>query len=122
LPDGVADLYIQQDKVPTVFAQDLPEADAQWMAATQRPVTDAALNEASSEPAWKTIPSWFIYGSVDLVIPPALIAFMAERADAWETVVIEGGSHVAMISHPDEVAHIINRVATEVALHFDAAG
>jgi pimeloyl-ACP methyl ester carboxylesterase len=122
LPGGITDLYIQQDKVSAQFAQDIPEADARWMAATQRPVTDAALNEASGEPAWKTIPSWFIYGSQDLIIPPALIAFMAERADAWDTVVIEGGSHVAMISHPDEVAHIIKNAAREVEAGFEAAG
>lgn len=122
LPDGVADLYIQQDQVPTVFAPDIPEDEAQWMAATQRPVTDAALNEASGEPAWRSIPSWFIYGSQDLVVPPALIAFMAERADAWETVVIDGGSHVAMISHPDEVANLIVNAALEVENAFQAAG
>lgn len=122
LPDGKADLYIQQDKVPTVFAPDIPEGDAQWMAATQRPVTDAALNEASGEPAWKTIPSWFIYGDQDLVIPPELIAFMAQRADAMETVVIPGASHVAMISHPDEVANVIVQAAREVEDQYEAAG
>lgn len=122
LPDGTADLYIQQDKVPTVFAPDIPEGDAQWMAATQRPVTDAALNEASGEPAWKTIPSWFIYGERDLVIPPELIAFMAKRADAMETIVIPGASHVAMISHPDEVANVIVQAAREVEDEFEAAG
>ena len=122
LAGGGVDLYIQQGQVPTVFAPDIPEADAQWMAATQRPLFAAAGDEASGEPAWRSIPSWFIYGSQDLVIPPALIAFMAERADAWETVVIEGGSHVAMISHPDEVANLIVRAAREVENAFDAAG
>lgn len=122
LPNGINDLYIQQGSVPTVFAPDIPVADAQWMAATQRPVTDFALNEASGEPAWETIPSWFIYGSQDLVIPPALLEFMAQRADAWETVVIEGASHVAMISHPDAVANIIGQAAREVAAGFEAAG
>lgn len=122
LPGGITDLYIQQDKVSTQFAQDIPEADAQWMAATQRPVTDVALNEASGDPAWKTIPSWFIYGDADLIIPPALIGFMAERADAFETVVIEGASHVSMISHPDAVAQLIGNAAAEVIAGFEAAG
>lgn len=114
LPDGITDLYIQQDKVAAQFAQDIPESEAQWMAATQRPVTDVALNEASGEPAWKTIPSWFVYGSDDLIIPPALIAFMAERAGARETVVIDGASHVAMISHSEAVANLIVAAASEV--------
>src|SRR5262245_39130180 len=70
LPGGAVDVYIRQDQVPVVFAPDIPEADAQWMAATQRPIFAAAGDEASGEPAWKTIPSWFIYGDRDLVIPP----------------------------------------------------
>src|SRR5690606_6287475 len=57
LPGGITDLYIQQGEFHTRFAPDVPEAETQWMAATQRPVTDAALNESSGEPAWKTIPS-----------------------------------------------------------------
>jgi pimeloyl-ACP methyl ester carboxylesterase len=122
LPGGIVDLYIQQDKVPTVFAPDIPAADAQWMAATQRPATDAALNEASGEPAWKSIPSWFIYGDQDLVIPPELLAFMAKRAEAQETIVIPGASHVAMISHPDEVTNVIVQAAREVEDSFEAAG
>ena len=122
LPDGTADLYIQNDKFHAQFAADLPEADTQWMAATQRPVTDAALNEASGDPAWTTIPSWFIYGSLDLNIPPALIDFMAKRADAFETVVIDGGSHVVMISNPDAVANLILRAAAEVENDFEAVG
>ncbi|MAS37848.1 MAG: alpha/beta hydrolase [Anaerolineaceae bacterium] len=122
LPDGTTDLYIQPEKFHAQFAADVPETETQWMAATQRPVTDFALNEASGDPAWKTIPSWFIYGDADLNIPPALMAYMAERADAWETVVIEGGSHVVMISHPDEVTHLIKRAANEVEIHFEAAG
>ena len=122
LPDGTADLYIQNDRFRAQFAADVPESETAWMAATQRPVTDAALNEASGEPAWKTIPSWHVYGDLDLNIPPALMAFMAERADAWETVVIPGASHVAMVSHPDEVAGLIRRAANEVASAFEAAG
>lgn len=122
LSDGRVDLYIQQDKFHDQFAADLLESETEWMAATQRPVTDVALNDLSGEPAWKTIPSWFIYGSLDLNIPPALMAYMAERADAWETVVIDGASHVTMISNPDKVANLIISAAREVDFGFEAAG
>ncbi len=113
LPGGVSDLYIQQDKYLTQFAPDVPKAEAQWMAATQRPVTDAALNETSGEPAWNTIPSWFIFGDKDLIIPPAVLGFVAERAHSRGTVVVKGASHVVMISHPEEVAKLIVTAATE---------
>jgi pimeloyl-ACP methyl ester carboxylesterase len=112
LPDGSKDLYIQQDKFWAQFAADVPQADAQLMAATQRPINDSALNEGASEPAWRTLPSWFIYGDLDKNIPPAALAFMAERAGAREAVVIKGGSHVIMVSHPDEVAKLIVAAAS----------
>jgi pimeloyl-ACP methyl ester carboxylesterase len=56
LPDGGKDLYIVQDKFRAQFAADVPEADVKLMAATQRPITEAALNEASATAAWKTVP------------------------------------------------------------------
>ena len=82
LPDGDSDLYIQQDKFWAQFAADVPEAQAKLMAATQRPATGAALNDASPAAAWKTLPSWFIFGELDRNIPAAVHHFMAERADA----------------------------------------
>jgi pimeloyl-ACP methyl ester carboxylesterase len=112
LKDGGKDLYIQQDKFHDQFAADVPNADAKLMAATQRPVTEAALNEAASEPAWKTIPSWFVYGDKDKNIPPQAMAFMAERAHAKKTVVVKGASHVVMVSNPKAVASLIESAAS----------
>ncbi len=57
LPDGGIDLYIQPDKFWQQFAADVPEDQAKIMGATQRPITQAALTEASRAAAWKTIPS-----------------------------------------------------------------
>jgi len=111
LADGGKDLYIQQDKFHDQFAADVSEADARLMAAGQRPITVAALNEAATEPAWKTIPSWFVYGDKDKNIPPQAMAFMAERAHAKQTVVVKGGSHVVMVSHPKVVANLIEKAA-----------
>ena len=78
---------------------------------TQRPIIKTALSEASGAPAWKTIPSWFIYGSLDRNIPRSLHAFMAERAKGKQIIEVEGASHVVMISHPREVAELIERAA-----------
>ena len=53
------------------------------MAATQRPATQEALVEPSGErPLWKDVPSWFLIGEEDRIIPAALQRFMAERAGA----------------------------------------
>lgn len=111
LADGSKDLYILPAKFWAQFAADLPKEQAAEMAATQRPVTEAALNEPAVAAAWKTIPSWFVYGSLDKNIPPAAHAFMARRAHAREVIEIKGSSHVVMISHPAEVTALIERAA-----------
>jgi len=112
LADGGKDLYIQQAKFHDQFAADVPEAKARLMAAGQRPITDAALNEASPAPAWKTIPSWHIYGKADKNIPAAALEFMAKRANAKKTIAVDGASHVVMTSHPAEVAKLIEEAAS----------
>jgi len=112
IPDGGQDLYIQQDKFHAQFAADVPVAAAQLMASTQRPITEAALNDASGTSAWKFTPSWFIYGDRDLNIPEAALSFMAERAKSKETIVVNGASHVVMVSHPDAVVRVIEHAAT----------
>ena len=111
LPDGGKDLYIQQDKFPDQFAADVSKKEARLMAATQRPITEAALSEPAGEPAWKTTPAWFVYGDKDKNIPPQALGFMAERAQSKQTVVVNGASHVVMVSHPREVAEIIEKAA-----------
>ena len=71
------------------------------MAAGQRPIAEAALKEPAGSPAWKTIPSWFVYGSADKNIPAAALGSMAERAGSKATVVVKGASHIVMVSHPE---------------------
>lgn len=112
LANGGKDLYIEQSKFHAQFAADVPAAQAKLMAVGQRPITDAALHEANTSAAWKTIPSWFIYGTADLNIPPAAHAFMAKRAHARDVVVIKGASHVVMVSHPGAVVKLIEEAAT----------
>jgi pimeloyl-ACP methyl ester carboxylesterase len=113
LADGSKDLYIMQDKYHAQFAADVPLKDSKLMAATQRPITEAALNESGGTPAWKTIPSWFLYGSLDKNIPPAVHAFMAKRAGAKRAVEVKGASHVVMISHPDALVKLIDEAAEQ---------
>lgn len=111
LADGGKDLYIQQARFHQQFAADVPEADATLMAATQRPIAEAALTQASGAPAWKNVPAWSIYGTADKNIPAAAMRFMSERAGARKVVEVEGASHVVMVSHPDKVAALIVEAA-----------
>lgn len=103
--EGNGDAYLNPEIFPQVFCQDLAPELAAAMAAAQRPAAVASLVQPSGPPAWRSIPSWYLVASSDRVIPPAAERVMAERAGAT-TVEIES-SHVAMISHPDEVASLI---------------
>lgn len=111
LPDGGTDLYIQPVKFHAQFAADVPQAQATLMAATQRPVTQAALTEPSRTATWKSLPSYVIYGSADRNIPAATMKFMADRAHSRKTIAIDNGSHALMVSHPAEVTALIEEAA-----------
>ncbi|MFC6084138.1 alpha/beta fold hydrolase [Sphaerisporangium aureirubrum] len=111
LPDGGTDLYIRQDRYHEQFAADSPAAEAAVMAATQRPIVESALNEPSGEPAWKAIPSWFLFGSEDRNIPAAAHRFMAGRAGSRRTVELAGGSHTVAVLLPDTLVDLIREAA-----------
>ncbi|MGV9454464.1 alpha/beta fold hydrolase [Streptomyces sp. NPDC003635] len=103
------DLYIQQDKFRRQFAADVPARQAALMAAAQRPIAQAALEEKATTAAWKTKPTWDIVTTRDLNIPAAVQRFMAERAHAHTTEV--AASHSVAVSHPHLVADVIERAA-----------
>jgi pimeloyl-ACP methyl ester carboxylesterase len=109
LPDGSNDTYIDPAKYHDQFCADVPADVAALMAATQRPIPDRALNEGASgdTQAWKTLPSWFVFGDLDKNIPVAAHRFMAERAGALRTEEVAGASHVVGISNPDIVTDVI---------------
>jgi pimeloyl-ACP methyl ester carboxylesterase len=106
---GDVDTYIKPSVVPGCFASGLPARQAAVIAAIQRPLAAGALGEASGTPAWRTIPSWAVIGTADLVIPPAELTFMAQRAGAHITDVRAG--HLSMISDPGKVARVIEEAA-----------
>src|SRR4029079_1669757 len=110
-PGGV-DTYITSHAFRSVFCADLPATPTAVMAANQRPIDAAALGEPTGEPAWKTIPSWYLVASNDQAIPPATERFMAKRAGA--TTVEIASSHVAMISHPGAVIDLVRDVVHAV--------
>ena len=52
-----------------------------------------------------------IYGTADRNIPAAVMKFMAERAHARKAIALDGASHALMVSHPAEVAALIEDAA-----------
>lgn len=113
LPDGDTDLYIRPERYHAQFAADSAAADAAVMAATQRPITQAALEEASADAAWRRLPSWFLFGGQDRNIPAAVHRFMAERAGSRRTVELPAGSHTVAIPEAGRAVELIRDAARQ---------
>ena len=110
--DGTTDLYVATDPFHEIFCADVETPQAARMAITQRPATQEALVEPSGDhPLWKDVPSWFVIGEDDRIIPAALQHYEAERARARRTLEIPGASHAAAVSHPAAVAGLIREAA-----------
>jgi pimeloyl-ACP methyl ester carboxylesterase len=111
---GGNELTIRRDLFHQQFAADVLAEQAALMAATQRPATEAALTDGlpTETPAWRHLPSCFVFGDQDLNIPVALQRFMADRAGAKGTREMAGASHAISVSEPDAVtATILDAVA-----------
>lgn len=109
-PKGDPDLYVKRDLFPKAFAGSLPARVGAELAAAQTPIAAGALNEQSGPAAWKTVPSWFLVGTKDKVLPPAEQRAMAARAHG--TVVNADADHLSMLEVPSAVTKLIEKAAT----------
>jgi pimeloyl-ACP methyl ester carboxylesterase len=113
-PDAAGAFYIDPAKFNEVFAGDLPAEQASVMGATQKPLAGSIFGASvDGTPAWRTIPSWYVVARNDRVIKPELERFMAERMGARTSEL--DASHVAYVSHPTEIARLIDEAASSVA-------
>jgi pimeloyl-ACP methyl ester carboxylesterase len=83
------------------------------MAATQRPIAEAAFGEPTQNPAWKSLPTWAVVATGDKTIGSDAVRSMAERAGATITEI--EASHVIMISQPQAVTDVIMSAITTVS-------
>jgi len=84
---------------------DLPAQTGAVLAATQRPVADAAFSDPATRPAWKDLPSWAVVATGDRAAGSDLTRSMATRAGSKITEI--DGSHLIMISQPEAVTEVI---------------
>jgi pimeloyl-ACP methyl ester carboxylesterase len=108
------DLYLSKDG-QAAFAADLPAAAFRVLQATQRPFDADSFTYPTTAAAWKTIPSWGLVAGQDKAIPPACERWMYSRANARKVVEVPNSSHVAMISHPNIVADLIEDAAQAIS-------
>jgi pimeloyl-ACP methyl ester carboxylesterase len=109
--DGGVDLYLRWEAnlsyrgYTECFANGVGPREAAVLAAAQRPAGAAQFFEPSGEPAWETIPSWSLIGTLDRVIPRPLLEMMSNRADAHISRVRTG--HLSLITRPAQVTDVI---------------
>jgi pimeloyl-ACP methyl ester carboxylesterase len=94
------------------FAADVDPVQARVMHAVQQPLASSAFGEVMGVPAWKTLPSWYLVAAADQALPPQAERMFASRMGA--TTVEIPSSHVAMVSHPGDVAQLITSAAGAV--------
>jgi pimeloyl-ACP methyl ester carboxylesterase len=99
---GSVEFTVDPARFREAFAADLPTEQAAVMAATQRPLAEAAFSDASEAAAWKHLPSWAVVATGDKAAGTDVVRSMAERAGAEITEL--DGSHVIMISNPAPAA------------------
>jgi pimeloyl-ACP methyl ester carboxylesterase len=109
VPQAGGFLLLSQDGIETAFAQDLSEEDKALLIADQPPTHGSIFAAQPTEAAWHNKPSWYIVAADDRMIAPEQEAHMASRIRSTTTTL--SSSHVAMLSHPVEVAKVIDAAA-----------
>ena len=104
--------WLSEDDFVRHFAGDVDPVKAKVLYAVQQPIAMSIFEEPMGVPAWKTLPSWYLVATEDQALPPEAERLFASRMGA-ATVEIPS-SHVAMVSHPSEVAQLIGTAAKAV--------
>jgi pimeloyl-ACP methyl ester carboxylesterase len=91
------------------FAADVPESVAYFMSISQAPIAAESFSAKTSVAAWSQKPSYAVVSTHDRMINPDLERFMATRAKS-QTIELQG-SHAIFISHPQEIAALIEKAA-----------
>jgi pimeloyl-ACP methyl ester carboxylesterase len=108
-PDGFV-YFPEAAKFIADIAADLPDATAQFMAASQVDSAGASFSVKLPAVAWHDKPVYGIVATQDKTLNPDLERFMYRRANA--KIVEAKGSHMVHVSQPAVVAKVIERAAS----------
>jgi pimeloyl-ACP methyl ester carboxylesterase len=112
IADAQGFAWLFEDDFVNHFAADVDRAQARVMHAVQQPIAGSAFNDLMGQPAWKSLPTWFLIAKDDEALPPDAERQFAARMGA--TTVEVPSSHVAMVSHPADVVDLIETAAQTV--------
>ena len=111
LPPQDGYLTVDISKFPKFFAADVDTTTTKFMAASQVPWGQAAVETKIGQPAWKSKPTYDLITDEDHMIPTPQQREMAARAHASTKDI--SSSHAVMLSHPDAVVAFIEHIAEE---------
>lgn len=106
-------LFVDEQAYPTVFAEDLPHAQAEVMAKNQIPLHASAFETPAEIAAWHEYPTYYVVTGKDLMLGADAQRFFAERMGA-KTLTIDAG-HTGLISQAAQVAAFIETAASPVS-------
>ncbi len=109
-PQADGFLLLTPKGVKENFAQDLTETEKDVLVAVQPMTAGAIFGAKVSKAAWHDKPTWYVVSSNDRMISPEQEKSMAKQMNATTTVL--AASHVVMLSHPKEVAVVIEKATT----------
>jgi pimeloyl-ACP methyl ester carboxylesterase len=112
LTDRQGFFWLPEDDFAGHFASGVDPVKARVLYAVQQPLATSAFGDVMGVPAWKTRPSWYLVAADDQALPPEAERQFAARMGA-ATIEIPAG-HLAMVSHPGEVARLIETAAEAV--------
>lgn len=109
VPVGGGFVQVKADVFPSDFAADVPGPVAQFMAISQVPISAEIFGAKATVAAWSKKPSYAVIATEDRMINPELERFMSSRAKS-QAIELHG-SHAIFLSHPKEVASLIEKAA-----------
>ncbi|MDE2138106.1 MAG: alpha/beta hydrolase [Gammaproteobacteria bacterium] len=109
VPYGAGFVYVKPEAFAADFAGGAPAGVAHFMSISQQPIATASFDARVSVAGWLQKPSYATVGTNDRQINPELLRFMAKRAGS--TTIELPASHVIFLTHPKEVAALIEKAA-----------
>ncbi|MDT5149797.1 MAG: hypothetical protein QOI01_1530 [Mycobacterium sp.] len=111
-PDAEGYIWLPEQAFAGAFAQHASAEEQAVLAAVQRPISAACIQQPVPTPRWKTLPSWYLLAGQDRMINPKTQEFMAERTGAQ--IRSHQADHAPLVTQPDTVTDLITEAYTDL--------
>ncbi len=112
-PDDQGWIWLPTNAFGAAFAQHATAQEQALLAAVQRPIAVACIQQPVPRPGWKDLPTWYLVAEEDRMIDPDTQRFLAERMHARTHA--HQVDHAPLITAPDVVTDILSEALANVA-------